>query len=555
MNKRPFRTSDSRSLRLPAALIAAVVAAASGCSEALSGGDSYIGGAGGGGGDVAVGGGNGTGGTTDGGFAHLVEDNGGENPGGTGAGTGGGFGGAGGAGGGGGTSDMTGGTGGTGLSTCADPTNTRTFYMSADDSSSMGSPTVAREYLRAGQAPPPALIRPYEFLNYYRVRYAPPDDGKLGVHVHFADGPDDTTYRLQVGVQGFDVKRPPLSLTFVVDTSGSLVGEGIARERAAIKALATHLQPGDRVSFVTWASEDAELLVSYTVTGSDDPTLPLLADGLSPGGGSDLHAGLAHGYALAKLTYDKSRLNRLVLVSDGGANLGETDRTTIAKEAENADNTGIHLVGVGLGPAIGYSDVLMNEVTDAGRGSYVYLDSVEEAEATLGSRFDEVMDIAALDVQIAVTLPGYFDIQTTSGEGVSQDKNKIRPQILAPLDAMVLSQVLHVPSPSGACLDDTIGVDVTWKDPPLHPAAGDHGAHWEGTLESVKAEPWEMLKAEAIFRYARALQTRAQADFDAAKGALAKASAPGVLDKDPHKAEIDEIAALLDAFPASEIKP
>ncbi len=551
--------------RLPILLVAAVTCAVSAC---LAGGAEDSGAGGGAGASYTAGGtggkaggstGAGTGGS---GAGHLVEPGGdGGRSSGAGGGGGGpadGGGGAGGAGGGagggdsGGDSGAGGGGGGPPPLICSDPGVARKFYMSADDSSSMGSATVAREYLRAGEAPPPALIRTYELLNYYRVRFPLPKNDKLGIHVAFAPR-DDGSYRFQVAVQAFEVIRPPLSITFVVDTSGSLVGEGIARERAAIKAIAGRLRPGDRVNLVTWANEESELLKEYEVSGPDDPTLPLLAEKIAPSGGSDLHAGLTHGYALAKLTYGEKRLNRLVLISDGGANLGILDRDLIAKEAEDGDAAGIHLVGVGLGPALGYSDTLMNAVTDAGRGSYVYLDSAGEAEAVLGERFEEVMDIAARNVEIAVTMPSYFDIATSSGEGISLDKSAIDPQTIAPGDSMVLDQVLTLLPEGKLCDHDSVVVDLTWNDPLLPISEGANFTSWSGTLLDVTGEPWQLLKAEAIFAYGRALQSRSTADFTLAEKAIAKAMAhPDLAAEDPYSAELNEIQELLAKFPPGE---
>lgn len=446
-----------------------------------------------------------------------------------------------------------GGEGGMGLPICADPGQPRTYFMSADDSGSMGSAAVAREYLRAGLAPPPALIRPYELLNYYRVYYPLPNDDKLGVHVHFAQG-ETGQYRFQVAVQAFTVERPPLALTLVLDTSGSLIGEGVARERAAVSAIAQQLVAGDRVSVVTWSNEESALLEGYEVKGPDDPTLLELAKSLSPGGGSDLHSGLSRGYELAEAMYSDLRLNRLVLVSDGGANLGVLDRDLIAQKAQYGDEKGIHLVGVGLGPAFGYSDTLMNAVTDAGRGSYVYLDSEEEANATLGDRFEEVMDIAARNVQIAVTLPSYFDIFTTSGEGVSLDQEAIEPQTIAPGDSMVLSQVLTLNQRIPPCETDPFKVQVTWNDPSLHQSEGENFSLWEGSIKSVTGEPWQLLKAEAIFAYGRALQTRKAIDLDKAKSLVQKAiTHPDLQAEDLYAFELDEIADLLDSFPESDV--
>lgn len=444
--------------------------------------------------------------------------------------------------------------GGGGDITCQDKGTPQTFFISSDDSSSMGSPALAREYLNAGEAPPQDAIRIWEFLNYYRVRYDLPSDDKLGLHAHFTEAADGK-YHLQIGVQSFGVTRPTMALTFVVDTSGSLVGEGMAREREAIRAMAKQLRKGDHVSFVKWSNKDSVLLSDHVVTGPSDATILDAIDALQPGGGSDLHAGLSKAYELAEATRGPDRLSRVVLISDGGANLGVLDAGVIAEKAKHGDDEGIYLVGIGIGPAPAYSDGLMNKVTDAGRGAYVYLDSTEEADKVLGARFDEVMDISARAVQVSVTLPSYFLFHEFLGEGISQNAAEVQPQHLAPGDSMIFAQVLRVTPGAEFCETDSVTVAANWSKPLLHQAelAQTH-TEWTETIAKLKGEPWQLLKAEAITLYAKALKTRSKADFAVASAAIDKAKAASKTVNDPDKGEVDEIAGLLQKFPQSEKK-
>jgi len=81
-----------------------------------------------------------------------------------------------------------------------DSTKPLELYLSADDSNSMASPVIARRFIREqGTAPPPYVLRTYEFLNYYNVPYAQPAPGSLGVDAQLrltAAG----EFELQVGV-------------------------------------------------------------------------------------------------------------------------------------------------------------------------------------------------------------------------------------------------------------------------------------------------------------------------------------------------------------------
>ncbi len=454
--------------------------------------------------------------------------------------------------------DGNGGTGGSeGLAlplpecTSVDPSTP--FYMSADDSNSMASPALAREWLTGGLAPNPAQIRTYEFLNYYNALYDIPAmaDG-LGVHVDLQELVGPVTdmarrFRLQVGVQAFQVPRPPLVITYVVDTSGSLVGDGLARERQALLAIGDHLQKGDIVNVVTWSTDNNVLLEGYVATGEneDQSTLAQVVTGLLPGGGSDLHGGLLKAYDLAQMHFEKGKLNRVVLLSDGGANLGVLDRDVIAGAAAQAEEEGIYLVGIGVGPAKAYSDNLMDLVTDAGRGAYVYLDSPEEATKVFSERFDEIMNVAARDVRVEVDLPPYLEIEHFYAEKYSQDAAAIDPQNLAPGDSMVLNQTLVVTDASKMCSHDVINVKVRWQTPIDHLERSAEPDPIElSTLLATEASP-QMRKANAVIAYAEALKTNTTTDV-----AAALATVQAAFKGDPDDKDLESIVGLLQLHPA-----
>lgn len=441
------------------------------------------------------------------------------------------------------------------LPACASGLPTVPFYLSSDDSNSMASPVLAREHLAAGLAPDPAQIRTYEFLNYYNVHYDLPDPqaDELGVFVEMESlGISPRTglpsYRLQIGVQAFEVPRVPLVVTFVVDSSGSLVGPGLERERAALLAITHQLQPGDVVNIVKWATDDNVLLEGYVATGAEADA-DVLSDAmkqLAPGGGSDLHGGLVKGYDLAYAHFDAAKLNRVVLLSDGGANLGVLDRDIIAAAAEDADEAGIYLVGIGVGPAQGYSDTLMDLVTDVGRGAYVYLDGAAEAEAVFTERFDEIMNVAARAVQVRVDLPEYMQIEKFYGEEYASDPAAIDPQNLAPGDSMVLNQVLYLADPKAACGFDELRVRVTWQTPLTHEER-DADLPAVSLLDLLNTPPSsQMLKADAVIAYAEALKSGSAAEL---LGALTRVEQAHAATAD---GDLAKIAALLQNHPALE---
>ncbi len=414
-----------------------------------------------------------------------------------------------------------------------------TYFMSADDSNSMASPAHARELLRAGEAPSPASIRTYEFLNYYNVTFPSQNTGKLTVTTQVAPGVLPGEYFLVVGVQAPPAAAPPpMSVTLVADTSGSMTGESMGRAKAAMKAIAARLRDGDVVSLVTWQAEAGVRLDGLVVGADTRPELADAIDQLVPDGASDLAAGLETGYALATAHKRPDGLNRLVLVSDGGAGTATVDRQAIAEYASDADLRGIYLVGVATGPAHGYNDALMDFVTDAGRGAYVYADSEAEAKHVFEDRFEEVMDVAARDVRLELDLPDHVAIRQFYGEGYSENPADIVPQHLAPGDSMVFSQVVATGcGPAGA---GEVTARATWVDPATGAADGTEATSTWTDLAKAASAP-QLQKARAIVAYAEALKSLDAARLHEAQKLIVEVNLELA---DPDLSEIDALIQL-----------
>jgi Ca-activated chloride channel homolog len=420
-----------------------------------------------------------------------------------------------------------------------DKTKPVVLYLSADDSNSMASPAHIRELINLGIPPVANEVRTYEFLNYYNVAYPAAPQGKLALFTEL-DGVAPGEFDFQIAVRSFDAAKPrrPMTMTFVLDTSGSMSGPAIERERAAVKAIAQSLAEGDVVNMVTWNTLNNVVMDGHVVTGPNDAQVLAIAESLQASGGTDLHSGLVKGYELADKYYGSTRLNRVILISDGGANVGVTSADLIGLKSQDADKEGIYLVGVGAGPAIGYFDELMDIVTDKGRGAYVYLDKPDEATKMFVNRFDEVMEIAARAVQVELTMPWYFQIDKFYGEEYSADPKEIEPQHLAPGDAMIFNQVLKACDPSVVNPADTITVRTKWKTPLAYLDQQTEVTVTIGDL--LAAQKQGLPKAKAIVAFAEALKAPTNQAFTDTLALIQLADPAGT---DPALKEIADLIA------------
>ena len=379
------------------------------------------------------------------------------------------------------------------------------WYVSADDSNSQADGAHLRGLIEEGLSLSSyGPFRPYELFNYYSWDFpsAPPGQLRLEAQMR-ADEDDPELFSLVVGVTApamSEVTRPDLNLTFTVDTSCSMNGEGILNEQAALQAMASQLRAGDIVSVVEWSATSALVIDSRPVTGPTDTVLTDYIDGLSSGGGTNLSGGLQAAYLQANANYDPEKLNRVVLISDGGANIGPTDGTLIGSNAEDAENEGIYLIGIGTPPHYQYNDQLMNDVTDLGKGAYIYIDEPSEAWHQLtGSRFLSNVALAAKDVRLEMTLPPGFATETFYGEQISQNASEVEPQHLGPNDSMMYVQTVRDCSADAESAEALFEFTVTWQDLAT-------GADMSETISATRdelltASARELYKVSAVVAY------------------------------------------------------
>ncbi|MEM9453520.1 MAG: VWA domain-containing protein [Myxococcota bacterium] len=428
-----------------------------------------------------------------------------------------------------------------------DPDSEVTLYLSPDDSNSISSPVQVREAVLGDWGSVQSIaIRTWEFFNYYSFGYpAAPEAGDVAITpslLHTEGTAGD--YLLQIGISSHELTaatRAPINVTLVLDTSGSMAGLAMDMLRETCLAIASSLREGDTVSMVTWSTEDAVVLGGHSIAGPDDPTLRSELEALEAGGGTDLNGGLVAGYELAQQVYDPERINRIVLVSDGGANVGITDIDLIAQHAGNADEDGIYMVGVGVGDPVAYHDNLMDTVTDVGKGASVFIASEEDAWSVFGDDFISTIDVAARDVQIRLDLPPGFEIVRTSTEELSTDKGDVEPQHLAPNDAMVFHQQIRTCAPDLVTDEDTLAVTVSYYDARTFEAR--ELRHEVSFGELLAADPAQLLKGAAIFTYAESLKAYKNSDHDGRDAIMTDAfdalqRAEQALPEDPDLAEI-----------------
>ncbi len=280
--------------------------------------------------------------------------------------------------------------------------NLSTFAMDVDT----GSYTLARSYLNdANQLPAPEAIRPEEFINYFPPNYAAPQDAAFAIHMNAAPAPfgADEHLLLRVGIQGKTIApedRDPALLIFVIDVSGSMdAPERLGRVKESLALLVEELREDDRVGIVIYASE-ARLVLEPT-PASDKTKINAAINGLTSEGSTYAEAGLMLGYNLARQHQREGSITRVILLSDGVANVGETGPDAILNTVRAGVNEGITLSTIGFGMG-NYNDVLMEQLANDGNGNYYYVDNIREARRIFVNNLTSTLQVIEYDAKIQV---------------------------------------------------------------------------------------------------------------------------------------------------------
>jgi Ca-activated chloride channel family protein len=285
------------------------------------------------------------------------------------------------------------------IATAAD--HLSTFGMDVDTASY----TNVRNYLNAGQLPPPALVRAEEFINYFYYAYPAPTDGAFGITVDGAPSPFTAgdTQIVRVGIQGRRIdpaQRQDAVLTFVIDVSGSMDQPNrLPLVKDSLRALVQQLRAGDQVAIVIF-SNDTQVVLDHTSGESRDKILAAI-ESLQIGGATYLEAGLRTGYDLAGRHFKRGAINRVILCSDGEANVGATGPDSILKVIHQYSAQGIDLTTVGFGMG-GYNDPMMQQLADQGNGNAAFVDSLQAAQRLFGENLTGTLQVIARDAKIQV---------------------------------------------------------------------------------------------------------------------------------------------------------
>jgi Ca-activated chloride channel family protein len=275
-----------------------------------------------------------------------------------------------------------------------------TFAIDVDDASY----SVARAYIEGGNLPNPASVRTEEFVNFFNYDYPAPQHERFRVYIEGAPSEFGQNCDLiRIGIKGQEINpkdRKPAVLTFVIDVSGSMgIDSRLGMVKKALRILVDNLRDDDLVGIAIYGSRGEKYLDHMSIKKKDEILFAI--DRLCTGGATNAEEGLKIAYKMASDNFKEGAINRIILCSDGVANVGRTGADDILEEIKDYVEKGITLTTVGFGMA-NYNDILMEKLGDKGNGHFAYVDNLEQAKRVFMQNLTGTLQVIAKDVKIQV---------------------------------------------------------------------------------------------------------------------------------------------------------
>lgn len=218
-------------------------------------------------------------------------------------------------------------------------------------------------------------------------------------------GPREVIVQVEVEARkSDDTRRAPMNLSIVLDRSGSMEGAKLEKARQAAAMAVDKLGDDDIFSLVTYDSETNLLIAPERVGGQDHrEDLKARIHRIQPGGSTALHAGVVLGAKQVRRFFEKERVNRVILLSDGIANVGPSKTSDLARLGRELRSDGIAVSTVGLGDD--YNEDLMTALAESSNANYYYVKDAEKLPGVFAQELGAARSLLARSIVIRIDAP------------------------------------------------------------------------------------------------------------------------------------------------------
>ncbi len=342
------------------------------------------------------------------------------------------------------------------------------------------------------------------------------------------------TAYLRIALKGLCIEReqtrPPVNIAIVIDKSGSMGGEKIAEARKAAIMAVQRLNSNDILAVVTYDS-NVNMLIPATKV-SDRDAMERLIQSIQAGGSTALYAGVSQGAAEIRKFLEPGRVNRMLLLSDGLANVGPQTPDELGRLGGSLIEEGISVTTIGLG--LGYNEDLMTQLAYKSDGSHYFAEQAAELAGIFNSEFNQALAVVAREIQIEIVCPaGIRPVRLLGREGEIQGQTvKTYINQLFSENEKYLLLEMEVPPMAGDCAQTVATVRIHYGDMNTHTTqewVGSTGVTFSTDEKRIEANTnarvmVDVVEQIAIERNKMALQLRDQGEVKKA-GEMLKSNA------------------------------
>ncbi len=256
--------------------------------------------------------------------------------------------------------------------------------------------------------------------------------GAAGASDFVLAGTTDTVMGVWVDVPTAQRGRAPASVALVIDTSGSMAGVKIEKTRLAAQKLVDKLSNGDAVMVASFSDEARELIPPTILSASTRPVIARAIAGLRADGSTNMFDGLRLGESRVVLNASTHPVRRVVVISDGQANVGPSSPEILGQVAARGTDNGVQVTALGVG--LDYDERTLNALAVRSSGRMFHIDDPQEMVSILDKEVALLQSTAATDAVVEIVpAPG---VQILGAEGAVRADWSGNGAIRVPLGTM-----------------------------------------------------------------------------------------------------------------------
>ncbi len=195
-------------------------------------------------------------------------------------------------------------------------------------------------------------------------------------------------------------RRAPLDLALVIDNSGSMSGDKIANARMAASSLLETLSDGDIVSVYTFSNDVMEIAPPTVMNAQSRGALIQRVNTIQPMGGTNMYDGLRVGEARLAEAPATHPVRRLVMISDGMANIGPSSPEELGNLAANGTESGVQVSAIGVG--LEYDERTLGALAMRSSGRMYHLEQPSQMASILREELQLLGQTVATEAYIEI---------------------------------------------------------------------------------------------------------------------------------------------------------